>query len=151
MSTNGRSDIKQTRWTHTGMSFATSFAQCSALLHLLVALLHFYSHVFQRLLLPPVVVLANAIVQMLIRNGMMQTVGAACARLRHVSHGTSEYVALRKAYKSLIRRKQRAHQRMAEQDLCTLADQNPRTFWNSYKERQAQHNNISWPAWKDAL
>ena len=76
---------------------------------------------------------------------------AARARLRHVSHGTSEYVVLRKAYKLLIRRKQRAHQRMAEQDLCTLADRNPRAFWKSYKERQAQHNNISRPAWKESF
>ena len=73
MSTYSRSDTKQTRWTHTGKPFATSFALYSALLHLLVALLHPYSHVLQ--LLPPLVVLAKANVQNLIRNGMMQTVG----------------------------------------------------------------------------
>ena len=66
--------MKQTR-THTGKPFATSFAQCLALLHLPVALLQPYSHVFQRLLLPSLAVLANAIVQKLIKNGMMQTVG----------------------------------------------------------------------------
>ena len=76
---------------------------------------------------------------------------AARARLRHTLRGTSEYVALRKAYKSLMRRKQRAHQRMAEQDLCMLADRNPRAFWESYQERQAQHNNISRPAWEESF
>ena len=40
---------------------------------------------------------------------------------------------------------------MAEQDLCTLADMNPRAFWKSFTERQAQHNAIIRPAWKESL
>ena len=42
---------------------------------------------------------------------------AARAALNHVSHGKSQHSALRKAYKTLIRRKQRAWQRRAEEDL----------------------------------
>ena len=76
---------------------------------------------------------------------------AARESLSHVSHGTPEYVSLRKAYKTLIRRKQRAFQRRVEQELCELAHRNPKAFWRSYKERQTQQNNISRLAWKESF
>ena len=60
-------------------------------------------------------------------------------------------MTLRKAYKSLICRKQRGFQRRVEQGLCELAHRNPKAFWRSYTERQAQHNNISRLAWKESF
>ena len=64
-------------------------------------------------------------------------------KLRHVAHGTPEYMNLRKAYKSLIRLKQRGYQRIVR------AHRNPKVLSRSYKEWREHHNNISWLAWKE--
>lgn len=76
---------------------------------------------------------------------------AARERLSHVSHGTPEYVTLRKTYKSLIRCEQRGFQRRVELQFCELAHRNPEAFWRSYKDQQAQHINISRLAWRESF
>lgn len=68
--------------------------------------------------------------------------------LRHTVADAPDFAAKLKAYKQLCRRKRRAWQRQAQQDLCDLASKKPQAFWRQYQERQRQKCDIPRDQWK---
>ena len=72
----------------------------------------------------------------------------ARAALRQHSEDLHEHAAKLKSYKQLLRRKRRAWERTAQQNLCEMASRNPQSFWRQYKERQSSKCNIPKEQWK---
>ena len=56
-----------------------------------------------------------------------------------------------KCYKQLLRRKRRAWQKTAQQDLCDLASRNPHSFWRAYNRRKQQKSGIPPDQWKSSF
>ena len=75
----------------------------------------------------------------------------ARAALRNTVNEMHEHVAMLKSYKQLLRRRRRAWQRKAQQDVCELACKNPSSFWRRYNERQSHKCNISREQWKESF
>ena len=75
----------------------------------------------------------------------------ARAALRNTVNEMHEHVAMLKSYKQLLRRKRRAWQPKAQQDLCELASRNPSSFWGRYNERQSHKCNISREQWQNSF
>ena len=75
---------------------------------------------------------------------------AECKHARAALKGTAAEIheCAVKSYKQLLRRKRRAWQRKAQQELCELASRNPRSFWRTYRERQSHKSNIPKEQWK---
>ena len=76
-----------------------------------------------------------------------------CARaaLRNHDAGSPEHAASLKCYKQLLRRKRRAWQKTAQQDLCDLASRNPQCFWRAYNRSEQQKSGIPLDQWKSAF
>ena len=72
----------------------------------------------------------------------------ARAALRDTVAEMPDHAAKMRSYKQLLRRKRRAWQRQAQQDLCELASRKPQAFWRRYNERQSQQCDITQEDWK---
>ena len=73
---------------------------------------------------------------------------SAQSALRNTIADTHEHAVKVRSYKQMLRRKRRAWQRRAQQDLCELASRNPQSFRRHYNERQSQKSNIPREQWK---
>ncbi len=73
---------------------------------------------------------------------------SARAALRQLSGDPHEHATKLKSLKQMLRRKRRAWERTAQQNLCEMASRNPQSFWRQYKERQSSKCNIPKEQWK---